>query len=376
MNSPFIFGKLAIGQSFINREEEKKRLKNNILGSNNTMLISPRRWGKSSLVRMVAKEVEKERSDVHFCFIDMFNVRTEEEFFELFATEVLKTTSHKWEEWAENGKQFIRTLFPRFSFGIDPQNDFTISLDFKQLKKSANEILNLPEEIAKKKNIKIVVCIDEFQNISFFDEPLALQKKLRSVWQNQSETTYCLYGSKRHMMTDIFENKSMPFYKFGDTIFLNKIDEKYWLKYIPLQFKRTGKRINKKLAQQIAQISENHPYYVQLFSNIVWQKTDGNCTDEIVEFALNDLLLQSSILFQRETDNLSNTQVNFLKALVDGVVQFSSKETLSTYNLGSQGNIKKIKTALESKEVIDLWGSKIEFLDPIFKIWFETTYMK
>ena len=81
-------------------------------------------------------------------------------------------------------------------------------------------------------------------------------------------------------------------------------------------------------------------------------------------------------MFQRELDNLTNKQINFLKAITNDVKQFSSKETLSMYNLGSQGNIKRLKSALENKEILDFWGGRIEFIDPLFKIWFEQDYLK
>ena len=81
-------------------------------------------------------------------------------------------------------------------------------------------------------------------------------------------------------------------------------------------------------------------------------------------------------MYQREMDGLTNKQINFLKALADQVEKFSASETLSTYNLGSQGNIKRIKKSLENKEIIDLWEHSIQFIDPLFKLWFKSVYMR
>jgi hypothetical protein len=172
------------------------------------------------------------------------------------------------------------------------------------------------------------------------------------------------------MLAEIFENKSMPFYKFGQTIFLEKIEHKHWVKYIVRQFSQTKKSITEQQAGHVASLMENHPYFVQLFAASIWKLTRRVCTDVIIEQALEELILQYSLLYQREVDLLTNKQLNFLKALFDGVEQFSSKHALSNYNLGSQGNVKRIKTALENKEIIDLWGTKTEFIDPLFRIWF------
>ncbi len=375
MEAPFIFGKIADDNYFINREKDVEKLKVNLLSGINAMLISPRRWGKSSLVNHAAEQLKSENKDIRFCFIDLFNVRSETEFYEDFATKLVKVTSNKWEDWIKNSKKFFLNLIPRFTFGVDPVNDFKISFDWKELNKSPNEILELPQIISAVKKIRIVVCIDEFQNIAHFDQSLAFQKKLRSVWQNHQSVAYCLYGSKRHMLTDIFENKSMPFYKFGEVMFLKKIDAEYWVEYIVNQFKKTKKTISGELAAHIAQLMENHPYFVQMLAKNVWQNTQKVCDENIISSTLYELLEQYSLMFQRELDNLTNKQINFLKALVDGVTQFSAKDTLANYDLGAQGNTTKIKTALESREIIDLWGDQIEFIDPLFKLWFKRIYL-
>lgn len=376
MDVPFNFGKLVEGGQFINRETEILNLQRNFESHINTVLISPRRWGKSSLVSHVATKMQKSDKHITFCFIDLFSVRGEEEFYQVFATELLKTTSNKWEDWAANGKKFISRLIPRFQVGIDPANDFSVSFDWKELKKEGHEILNMPEKISKDKNIHIVVCIDEFQNISHFEEPLVMQKKMRAAWQKHQISTYCLFGSKRHMLAELFENKSMPFYKFGETIFLNKIDNPHWEKYIVRQFEKTKKKISEALAIEIANRMENHPYFVQLYAASVWKLTRTKCSLSILDKALTELKLQYAIMYRRELDNLTNKQLNFLIALVDGVKQFTSKESLDNYNLGSQGNINRIKSALENKEILDLWGNDIEFIDPLFKIWFTQNYLK
>lgn len=375
MEAPFIFGKLAEGQNFINRERDLENLKLNFKSGINTTLISPRRWGKSSLVNQAAEQLKAEVPELHFCFIDLFNIRSEEDFYENFATKLIRETSTKWEDWIKNGKKFISNLIPRFNVGLDPVHDFKITFDWKELKKSQDEILELPQSISFDKKIRIVVCIDEFQNIAQFGQSLAFQKKLRSIWQKHQKVTYCLYGSKRHMLSDIFENKSMPFYKFGETHFLNKIDEQYWIEYIGRQFSLTGKSISNNLSAQLSGLMENHPYFVQMFAKNIWQNTDKNCSKDIIAFTLQELLIQNSLLYHRELDNLTNKQINFLKALAEGVSKFSTKETLSTYDLGTQGNISRIKSSLENSEIIDLWGDKIEFIDPLFKLWFIQIYL-
>jgi hypothetical protein len=375
MKTPVVFGKIATGDAFTDREQEQDHLARNITEGINTILISPRRWGKSSLVAKVAADLSKKHRSLRFCFLDLFNVRTEQDFYAQLAKEVLRVSSSRWEERVESAKQLFKHLVPKFQFGVDPNTDFSVAFEWNEVQKSPEEILNLPELISKRKKIQLVVCIDEFQNIAFFDNPLAFQKRLRAHWQHHSHATYCLYGSKRHLMFDLFENKSMPFYKFGDNMFLEKIPESYWTKFITANFKKTGKRIDDALAQLIAQTMENHPYFVQQLAHTSWSGTEKRCTEKEYHRAVDWLLTQHAILFQREVDNLTNPQLNFLKALCDGVTQFSSVKTLQQFRLGSSGNVNRIKESLLNKEIIDISGTSIEFLDPLFKLWFSTIYM-
>lgn len=104
------------------------------------------------------------------------------------------------------------------------RNEVSLDFDWKEVRRNPDEILDLAENIAADKGLRIVVCIDEFQNIAEFDNPDYFQERLRSHWQKHQHVAYCLYGSKRHMMLDVFTDSSRPFYKFGDLIFLLKIN--------------------------------------------------------------------------------------------------------------------------------------------------------
>lgn len=375
MPSPFMFGKIAAGENFIDREDEQKQLSHNIASHINTILISPRRWGKSSLVMRVADALQHRDPKLRFCFLDLFNVRSEDEFYAQLANEVLRVSFSKWEERVESAKRFFKRLTPKFSVGVDPLHDFSVSFDWEELRKSPDEILDLSEKVSTEKKTQVVVCLDEFQNIGYFNDPLGFQKRLRAQWQHHKLATYCLYGSKRHMMTELFEQTSMPLFKFGDILFLDKIREEHWVPYITERFAATGKHINEGLATRITQDMESHPYFVQQLAHAVWIATTRNCTTRDYDAAVDSLLTQHAILFQRQVDALTNKQANFLKALCDDVTQFSATETLQKYRLGTSANVNRIKTALVDKEVLDITPQKIEFIDPLFKLWFRTVYM-
>ncbi len=177
------------------------------------------------------------------------------------------------------------------------------------------------------------------------------------------------------MLMDVFASPSMPFYKFGDLMFLDKISEDYWKVFIQKRFRSTGKKITKKQAGRIAFIAKNHPHYVQQLSQLCWFRTKKVFEDNIIDEAVESLVLQLNLLFQSITESLSTTQVNFLKALIDGIEQYSSKDTINTYNLGTSSNVIRIKKALTNKEIIDeRIPAKLDILDPIYEIWLRDYY--
>ncbi|MCB0458228.1 MAG: hypothetical protein KDC91_10835, partial [Flavobacteriaceae bacterium] len=313
---------------------------------------------------------------IKFCFIDLFKTRNEKEFYEYFAGEVIKASYSKWEERLEKTKVFFKHLIPKFSFGVDPTQEFSVSLDWEEVQKHPQEILDLPEVISKEKGIHLIICLDEFQNIAHFNDSLGFQKKLRASWQTHQHCSYAIYGSKQHMMTEIFEKKSMPFYKFGEILFLPKIDNKHWSSFIVKRFKKTGKSISLKNASKIAAMVDNHPYFVQQLANTIWISTHEKCGEDEIEKGLKNLLNQYDLIFSRELDGLSNLQLNLLKAIANNEEKLSSKDTIKKYDLSSSASVNRSKEALIQKEIIDTFQQKITFLDPLFKIWFKTIYLK
>ncbi|MBR6197456.1 MAG: ATP-binding protein [Bacteroidaceae bacterium] len=368
MENPFVFGKAVEGVYFTDRTEDAKRLSANLTHGINTVLISPRRWGKTSLVKKVMGEMDNR--EIIPVFIDVFQCKSEYEFYHAFATAVVRQTSSKLDEWVETVKMFLANISPKFSFGSDPMNDFTLSFEWSPKDDTELDILQLPEKIAQKKGVRIVVCIDEFQQVADFSDSLKFQKKLRSVWQHQQNVTYCMFGSKKHLMENIFNDKGMPFYKFGDMMFLKKIPTDEWVAFICAKFRETGKVISEEQATRICEATENLSSYVQHLAWVVWYKSDKVVANKDVSDAIDDLLEQNKVFFQREVEQLSEHQLNFLRALANGVTSgFSRKEVIKKYRLESSANIQSVKKALLKKDLIDIDGQELSFNDSLFKLW-------
>ncbi len=374
METPFIFGKIATDKNFTDRETETSCLIQNFTSLINTIIISPRRWGKSSLVNKAAKLAMEQESKLRVCNIDLFNVRNEEHFYSLLAQKVIAATSSKWEEAVESAKSFFSHLVPKISIGTDPGNEVSIDFDRDTVKHIPDEVLDLAERIAKKKNLKIVICIDEFQNISEFTDPDYFQKKLRSHWQQHQNVAYCLYGSKRHMMMEVFTNSSKPFYKFGNLMFLDKIGTQYLMEFISRRFADTGKEIADEASRLIVELVDNHPYYAQQLAQQSWLRSKDVCTVDIVHEAHTALVEQLSLLFVTITETLTTQQLNYLKALIAEEKAISSTEVMYRYHISSTTSIARSKAALIKNDILDNKAGKISFQDPIYAYWLKTEY--
>jgi hypothetical protein len=373
-DSPFIYGTTVSVHSFTNRAQECAKLQSNLLNGINTTIISPRRWGKSSLVEKVVADINKKNKKTKTVIIDLFSVSNEEEFLEQYAREIIKASSNKWQEWLLSGKLFFKKLIPKLNVGVDPANDFSVSFDWRELKKNSDEILNLPEKIAQKNEFKFVICLDEFQNLSSFNDYHNFEKKLRACWQRHKSVTYCLYGSKRHMMSDIFNNPSKPFYRFGDIMLLEKIEMKKWVSFICNGFSATGKQIDEKTAEIIPALMKCHSWYVQQLAHYTWNLTQKKATSKEVYAALQELINANTPLYQKETEIISHTQLNLLKAVAKNETKFTSSAVMSKHLLGTPRNVSKNKTNLINNDIIHEINNKFEFVDPAFELWFKKQF--
>lgn len=376
MEIPFVYGKIVADSDFTDREEETRKLVSNFLSLTNTAIISPRRWGKSSLVNKSIDVVTKADRSILFIKMNAFKCETPQEFYEMFAKRTVEGISSSAETLLVNAKEFLARLLPKLSIS-DPTGQYEMSfgVDLKN-NPIGEDILDLPQQIAMRRRKKVVVCIDEFQQVGEFTETEKFQKILRSHWQEQKDVAYILYGSKKHMMLNIFGEYGSPFYKFGDLMFLPKISREDWVKYITVRFSETQKRISDAAAGHLADLVENHSYYVQQLAQYSWLRTSEFCAEEDVDAAFQGMLDSLNLQFVNLMDSLTEKQRSFLCAVSDGVRNYSSVETLSAYRLGTSGNIRIIKGALHKRDLIDETHHQIDIQDPVFKKWIQLVYKK
>jgi primosomal protein N'' len=330
--------------------------------------------GKSSIVKKVRSEINDPA--IKIVYMDIYDCRSEYDFYNRFASSLLRQTATRTEQIVENIKKFLVRLTPKIGFSMEPLSEISLSLGITPQNYQPEEILQLPEIIAGEQGIHIIVCIDEFQQIGELSDSLTVQKRLRGIWQHQRNVSYCLFGSKKHLMTKLFQNRKMPFYQFGEMIYLGKIPTEEWVNFICSRFESQGKHISKDLAQKICNTVENHSSYVQQLAWNVLAETDHETTEQDFERGVEALLAQCSGLFEQHIQGLTSYQLNFIRAIAAGYRKdFGKKEVTSRFNLGTRSNLEKLQKAIVEREIADYDETGYSLTDPLFEIWFKRQMM-
>lgn len=364
----FIFGKPVEGEYFTDREAEAKRLAANFKGGVSTFLLSPRRWGKTSLIKKVMKQVQSDELKV--VFVDVFKCKSPIDFAETVASAVLSQTASKTEEFIENAKSFLGRINLGINISPDPVSVFDVKLGLSDDKSDISNALNMPEQIAAKKGVKLLVCIDEFQQIGEFSDTISFQKELRTIWQHQSNVTYCLFGSKKHMMENLFDTPEKAFFKFGDIIYLKTIPLNYWLEFVSGKFSAAGKTITDKQIERICETVQYHSSYVQQLCWYVFLSSSDIVTDEDINAGVEELIYQNTSLFESWTENLAAYQMRLLMAIADGIHEgLSSAQVIAKYRLASSANVVAVRKSLLDKNLIYTEDKKLYLTDPVMGMW-------
>lgn len=362
------------GSNFTDRIKETARLRNDFEHGMNVILISPRRMGKTSLVRKVCSEITNPK--VKTVLMDIYDCRSEYDFYNRFAVKLLQEISSKAEQTIENVRKFLVRLSPKISFSPEPNSDYSISLGITPKNYTPEEILDLPEMIAKEKGINIVVCIDEFQQVGEFNDSLSVQKRLRGVWQHQQHVSYCLFGSKKHLMAKLFQRRNMPFYQFGEMNELGCISTDDWIPFIQGKFEYNHQTISAAISRKICEAVGNHSSYVQQLSWNVMAEAGAVVTDNDFANGMQALLAQNSNYFEEQTRGLSTFQMNLIRAVCNGYhKEFGSKYLSDLFPMGSKSNLVKIKNALLDREIIVEDSTGVSLADCVFEYWFKKTIL-
>jgi len=373
--NPFFYGGAVGGNYFVDREKEIATLLADLKQQNKIFLISPRRYGKTSLIFKIAKLLKKENFLI--AYLDLYKVTSLEQFASLYAKALAMATETKIEKVIKFIQSIISSLRPKIT--ISPEGEISIRMEVEPEKKDVFSLLeklyNAPEEIALKRKKKFVLIFDEFQEILSFGGE-GIEKSMRADIQYHKNVGYVFSGSKKSLIIDLVSNSSRAFYKMGKVFFLNKIPHDKFFHFIKNGFVKTRFKISKAAVSQILSVTSEIPYYVQYLAHEVW----NNCIEEkkvdeerVLKTACEIVTSQSPI-FLTIWDSLSLSQRRVLQAIASsGGENIFSHEFMRGYHLGPIGSVQTSIKMLLKKGILEKENKTLNFSDIWFKEWVKVT---
>ncbi|RLD49644.1 MAG: hypothetical protein DRJ05_20675 [Bacteroidetes bacterium] len=369
--NPFKFGKIVTGNNFCNRKQELKEVKQYISDGYSVWLYSPRRYGKSSLIKKAFSELE----NIKLVYLDLYNISSIDDFCRKYSS-MLASELFDWTDdikvLTKKMTRYFQNLYPKISF--DETGSPSFSLEAKQISSMTDieKILNIPGTISKEKKQQICIAFDEFQEIERID-PFMINW-MRSAFQTQDNVSYIFLGSKQSLMRNIFSSTNSPFYEFAIKMDIKPISYNDLFGFIKSKFVEQEMHVSDKTIDGILQVSECHPHFTQYFASVVFnciRDGENQEADNFRELWLNKIINGQSVIFQNIFDQLSNNQrrVFILLAILDEKDELFSEKTRAKYKLPASSSINTILKALIKKDLIHKADKSYKINNPVFKAW-------
>lgn len=355
----------AHGQAFCNRKEELTHLTRNINMVRPCLIMSPRRYGKTSLVLRVF-----ELSDVVYSNIDFYKELSEEDIEKAIIRgvgQLLGKIEPKPKQLLKLASDFFANMHINLVF-----DKMQLSLEVKDKgKKPADSIQDSLERLhtlVKKKNLKVVFFIDEFQKIGEITENNSIEAAIRNVVQTSRNISFVFSGSNRHLIEDMFYDSNRPFYKMCDIIKLDRIADEHYFPYIQnAAAKHWKKTLPENVVAMVLQLTENHPFYVNLLCSKLWfgKLPDANAVSQCWERCAAENRSQ----VEREIDLLSFNQ----KKLLISLARFGATDKPTSQDFSKKVGIspaslaQSLSVLLERDYVYQDQQGFYRILDPLFK---------
>jgi len=371
MANPFFYGKTVSGKFFTDREREVKELKEDIKNGQNIIIWSPRRYGKTSLIKKVLLELKNE--GLITVYIDLFMAASRDKFIDIYARAIADSMEGGVEKIAKAVKKLLPRILPKIIIRQDQTADFEFSYDTRtDTKPILEDLFEAISNYAAKKKKKAVVCFDEFQEINNFQKKYEIEKSMRSVFQFHKNVAYVFQGSKYHLMRKMFQSKSRPFYNSGRVFSLKCIPAEKFSPWIEKRFKETYVIAGRDIIDEILNVTKCHPYHTQQLCYTVWKiaRDSGKVVKSHIKEAISEILTEQAANFTNMWDTLSAKQRNFLVAFVlDHPENIYGKDFILRNNLETASSLQKIIKALTDKQIIEKDNGSILFGDIFFPEW-------
>lgn len=377
MDRPFIYDRYVTGKSFVGRKTDCVILGNLLNAGEHVVLYEPPKSGKMSVIQQTLYNMRAAGKQFSVVRVNMFNVRTIEQFLIRFGTSVIRpmySTADEYVSVVERHLEGTHFVFDRERFA---SSDEVVSLNWDVDVADMEAMMRLPFRIAEEKGQVIYVILEEFQNLMMDKGHEDMFKALERVFaDNNHMATFIITGSQVNAMKYIFAEKKF-FYRQIEHLPLQKVDNMEISEHIVKGFMVSGKVLDRELAKGAVELFRGQMWYLNHFTSICDNLTRGYINEGILLEALKILISIHEPRFMSIVNDLTDHQLSLLRAVLDGVVKFSASEVIEKYALNSSANVRRVKDALKKKEVLT-FNEKDEpiILDPLFEYWVSKKYFE
>lgn len=374
-DNPFVYGEIVSAAAFADRVDERERLGRDLASGQKVFLISPRRYGKSSLVRDVMRGLARQK--ILTIEVTVAASSSYVGFLESYAQALVAadTPTSRLRRWASD---LLGAIHPELRFDADPNGTAKFTIGFPAVRSArdtarlAAEVFALPARIAEARKQRLAIALDEFQAITAFDGG-AVEDALRAAVQNQRQVGYVFSGSEPSLMERMLGPKR-PFYKAGPVMRLDKIDPGEFAQFLELRFRRSGIRPEPGLGEAIVDLAANVPYDVQRLAHETWDdlreggKKTANLDD--LHATLIRLLNEQSTVFEESWQRLTLPQRAVLRALVlEEGRELMSADVRTRHRLPGTSTIQTALAALRRQDIITKDANRYVTVDSLYREW-------
>jgi uncharacterized protein len=373
--NPFVYGEIVTSAAFADREAERDRLRRDLDGGQKIFLISPRRYGKSSLIRDVMRGLARAR--VLTVEVTVAASSSYVGFLEAYARALVAadTPVSRLRQWTGELLQAVR---PELRFDAEPTGKARFALAFPAVRTArdtarlAAEVFALPARIAAARRQRMAIALDEFQAIAAFDGG-SVEHALRAAVQDQRAVGYVFAGSEPSLMERMIGPRR-PFYKAGPVMRLEKIDEEVFARFIETRFASSGVKPEPGLGSAIVELAANVPFDVQRLAHETWDsvKTAGRRRAGLDDLhaTLTRLLGEHHTIFEESWQQLTLPQRAVLRALVlESGKGLLSADVRTRHRLPGTSTVQTSIAALVRQDIIQKDGARYVTSDSLYREW-------
>jgi len=377
--NPFVYGEVVPAAAFIDRVAELDRLVRDLAAGQKVFLISPRRYGKSSLIRRALATMARRGALTVEVTVSSFSSYVA--FLEGYARALLaaETTWDRARAWLHDA---IRSARAEVRYTPDPlmrtPGAGTLSVSFPGVKtdrdvsRLAEEVFALPARLAGTRRRRVVIALDEFQAIGAFNGG-SVEHAMRAAVQLQREVGYVFAGSEPTLMERMLGPKR-PFYKAGPVMRLDKIPADEFALSIESRFSRSGMRPEPGLGAAIVELAGNLPYDVQRLAHETWDDVRARgrrrASLDDLHLALRRLLAEQQTMFEAIWQRLTLAQRAALRAVVlEEGRELLSADARARHRLGGPSTVQASLAALIRDDVVTRDGARYVVVDSLLREW-------